>query len=638
MNTAVESPATAGRRGGALKVSLVLAGCFAAYLILSVLLWWHVWSTHPTSVTTCGCDDPALFLWFLEWPAYAIAHGHNPFYSTALFHPGGIDLLSNTSVLGIGVPLAPVTWLFGPVATLNVASTLTPALSALSMCWLLRRWVSWWPAAFTGGLLYGFSPFVFDNLASAHLMTAALVLPPLMVACLDDLLIRRRHRPVVTGAALGLLLVLQFFVGTEVLVMIVLTAIVGLVLVVVYAAVFEREAFLARAPGSLVGLATAGGVSVVLLAYPAWVALAGPAHLSGLVWPSITPGSGGLTASDLYHLSYGSPSLVRLLAGYQGPGLPDAGYLGLGTLAVVVVGLAVWHRDRRLWFFTALGLSVVVLALGRQSYWTPWRILARVPVLENAVPGRLMAMVTLCAAILVAVVVDRTRTAVAALGGRAVGALAAAAVVAVAIVPMAAAERGNVPFTTRAVVSPPWFDGPARRLPAHHVVYAFPPPAAGGAALAWQAVDGFRFALATGAGPGSIARRAGPERAAQMLLTAGATPLGSPPPLGPSAIASIRRALRGWGVTEVVVAPPASLTAPFGRPSSSAWALAAMTAAVGRPPSMVHGAWVCSGVDVPQASLPVTAAAFARCTSPAVYLRSSPESVPRCITAAARRP
>ncbi|HEX7443348.1 MAG TPA: hypothetical protein VF320_05650, partial [Acidimicrobiales bacterium] len=125
------------------------------YLALSVALWWQVWSTHPTAVTTCGCGDTSLFTWFLEWPAYALAHGMNPLYSTHLFHPGGINLLSNTAEVGLGIVLAPVTWAFGPIATLNVALTLSPALSGLAMYVLLRRWVSWAPAAFVGGLLYG---------------------------------------------------------------------------------------------------------------------------------------------------------------------------------------------------------------------------------------------------------------------------------------------------------------------------------------------------------------------------------------------------------------------------------------------------------------------------------------------------
>ena len=145
---------------------------FAGYLAVSVLLWWNVWSTHPSGVTSCACGDASLFLWFLEWPAYAIAHGHNPFYSASLFHPGGINLLSNTSVLAVGILLAPVTWIFGPVATMNVASTFAPVLSGLAMFWLLRRWVRWSPAAFVGGLVFGFSPFVFVNLAGGHLMTS----------------------------------------------------------------------------------------------------------------------------------------------------------------------------------------------------------------------------------------------------------------------------------------------------------------------------------------------------------------------------------------------------------------------------------------------------------------------------------
>ena len=173
------------------------AVAFAGYLALSVLLWWGVWSTHPTSVDECACNDPSLFVWFLEWPAYAIAHGHNPFYSTSLFHPTGINLLSNTGVLAIGVPLAPVTWLFGPVATLNVASTLGPALTALSMFWLLRRWVRWAPAAFVGGLVFGFSPFAFVNLAVAHLKPRSWFSFPLIVGCLDELLVRQRQA---TGA------------------------------------------------------------------------------------------------------------------------------------------------------------------------------------------------------------------------------------------------------------------------------------------------------------------------------------------------------------------------------------------------------------------------------------------------------
>ena len=81
----------------------------------------------------------------------------------------------------------------GPVASLNVASTITPALTAFTAFVVIRRWAPWTPAAFVGGLLYGFSPFVLSSLEFAHLMTAALMLLPLILAVLDEILIRQRH-------------------------------------------------------------------------------------------------------------------------------------------------------------------------------------------------------------------------------------------------------------------------------------------------------------------------------------------------------------------------------------------------------------------------------------------------------------
>jgi hypothetical protein len=108
-------------------------------------------------------------------------------------YPHGVNLLADTEEVGIGVALAPLTWNFGPVATLNVALTLSPTLSALAMFVLIRRWISWMPAAFFGGLLYGFSPFVLMSLTNAHLMLGMAFIPPLVVARLDELFVRQRQ-------------------------------------------------------------------------------------------------------------------------------------------------------------------------------------------------------------------------------------------------------------------------------------------------------------------------------------------------------------------------------------------------------------------------------------------------------------
>ena len=652
------------RRG--MRSAALFGLVFAGYLAVAVVLWWHAWSTHPTTVTTCGCGDPSLFLWFLEWPAYALAHGHNPFYSTVLFHPGGINLLANTSVLAIGIPLAPVTWLFGPVATLNVASTLGPALSALSMFWLLRRWVAWTPAAFIGGLVFGFSPFVFVNLAGAHLMTGILVLLPLMVACLDELLVRQRRRPLLTGAFLGLLVTVQFFLSTEVLALVVLCAVAALVLLIVYALRHPGH-LAARVPHAGRGLLAALAVAAVFLAYPVWFALEGPAHLSGLVWPTIEPGHGGITLGNLWHLRFMTALRGEMQAtgGYEGPALPDPEYLGAGMIAVLVAGVVAWRRDRRLWFFGALGLIAVVLSLGLQGYWTPWRILAHVPLVENIISGRFAVITSLCVAVMVAIIVGHThdwvrtrarrmaatrsgpssrlrpgRHAPARFGGRTwagtLGTGLALAVAAVAVVPMARALAGNVPLTTRTVSLPRWFTAVAPHLPPGQVVLAYPAPfALQQSAEGWQAVDSLRFAMVGGSGPGSIAQRAGEERAGQEVIAAASFSLVGPPKATAANIDAVRQALTGWGVTLLVVPNPSSLPR-YERGTNPASALGLLTMVLGRRPQYQAGAWVWTDVGALSPRRSISADDFAGCTT-TQPLASSSSAVPDCVMAASRR-
>ena len=396
--------------------AVVVAGC--AYLLLAVLLWWHVWSGHPTSTTTCGCGDSSLFTWFIEWPAYAIRHGLSPFYSTAVGFPGGVNLPANTSVLAVGVVLAPVTWLFGPIASLNVALTLAPALSALAMFVLLQRWVTWSPASFFGGLFYGFSPFVLVSLTDAHLMLGMALVPPLVVACLDELLIRRRRRPVRVGVVLGLLVTLQFFIGTEVLVIMAITAVIGVGVIVVAAALRHPAELRGSVHHAAVGLIAAAVTAGVLLAYPMWFALAGPAHLSGAVWPNIRPGFHGTVLRDFIlpapALSTGffGSAMSRVVGGSQGPVLSSQ-YIGIGTLVVIVVGTAVWRRDRKLWLFGAMALVSGVLSLGaKPTVPLPWQVFARAPLLENISSSRFVLVTYLCIAVSLAVIVDHCRTAV----------------------------------------------------------------------------------------------------------------------------------------------------------------------------------------------------------------------------------
>jgi hypothetical protein len=620
-----DRPRSSSRR----RASLLAGG---AYLALAVGLWSHVWTSHPASTTTCGCGDSSLFTWFLAWPATALAHGLNPFFSTAMGYPHGVNLLANTSVPAFGLLLAPVTWLFGPIVTLDVALTLAPALSALAMFFLLRRWVRWAPAAFVGGLLYGFSPFVLVSLADAHLMLGMAFVPPLVAASLDEVLFRQRVRPISAGLVLGLLVTLQFFVGTEVLVMMLVLGALWLIGMVAVAALAWPEAVRRRVRYASVALGAGAVTAGVLLAYPVWFALAGPGHLSGLVWPGLHVARAGTSLRDyvvpLPAISTGffGPAMSRVIGGAQGPVLSSQ-YLGFGTLAVVLGGLVVWRRDRRLWAFTGVLAISVVLSLGvRYGPASPWELVAHLPLLDNISPSRFALFTELATAALVALVAEHVHDAVrawsaardpAGAGGaarRAPAVLAGLAVAAAAVAPPAAYLASSVPITTRPLYVPTWFRSVGPHLGSRQVVLVLPAPfGVTQTAMTWQAVDRMGFSMAGQGGPGGVVERAGAARAGQREIVATSFYFGDGS-VTPQGVDAVRTALAAWHVTTIVVPDQPELPA-YERIRSVTEAATLVTAATGEPPGLESDAWVWSGVRRALVTRHPVSPAVARCTT-----------------------
>ena len=103
-------------------------------------------------------------------------------------------------------------------------------------------------------------------------------------------LLRQKRRPVLVGVVLGLLVVLQFFISTEILLIVAIVGVGGIALIVVYGALQSPEHPDApTARPAVVGLGVGGATAFALLAYPAWFALEGPARFSGLIWPNGFP-------------------------------------------------------------------------------------------------------------------------------------------------------------------------------------------------------------------------------------------------------------------------------------------------------------------------------------------------------------
>jgi hypothetical protein len=605
------------------------------YLTGGVVLWWHVWTGHPTSTMTCACGDPASFVWFLDWPAYAITHGHSLFFSARAHVPDGINLLDNTSVLALGVALAPITWLFGPIATLNVALTVAPAASGLAAYATLRRGLGLrWAAAFLGGLAFGFSPFMMRNEAVGHLQVTFLALPPLIFWCCYELAVTQRGKWWRWGLALGLLITVQFFIGTEVLSITAMMAGLCLLVAVCAAALARPDVVSAKLPFAWRGFVLAGAVAGLLLAYPLWFTLVGPEAIRGGVWSFVS--TNGLLRV-LLPLSQSSFQQAHLpMIGYLGPAGTLGAYLGIPALAVLLLAVVVTRR-RLAMLCAILTVVSVWLSLGstylRVSHggepswlWLPWRAVDHLPVLNKITPANFSAAAAWFVVLAAAVLVDgllrapwaarsqadagrpgsadpagradppgtRLRTA---LVGRPARMVAAGAVSAALLAPWLLAWP--LPFTVRPVSTPAWVTRVGARLPASAVVLFYPFPSSyQDQALVWQAGQGMRYSLV--GGRGIVAADSGgadhgftrgtPEGQMSALTTSYAPHSAMRLPRQPdlAAIHRFRDALRSWGVTTVVMTPG-------GR--DPGYARQWLATVLGSEPRREFGAWVWNDVQ-----------------------------------------
>lgn len=394
------------------------------YLGLAFLFYGRMWTAGASSVVQPGGDQTAS-VWFLEWVPFAITHGHDPFFTTFVNAPFGVNLLTNTSVPLLGLVGAPVTWLFGPVATFNLWCTLALAGSATAGYAFVRRWVAWRPAAFVGGLLYGFSPYQLAQSNGEHLNLTFVVLPPLVLLVAHEVLVRQQRSARRWGIVLGLLLAAQFFLSSEILVSTVVMAAVC----TVATAVIGRRALRSRLGHALVGLGWAAGVAAVLLAYPAWFALRGPGSIRGPI--QLVPQAyradllGPVVPSHFVWLA--PASLVRVSDSFANSTVENGSYLGITLLVTLAVGVvALWRTSVPVRVAAVGGVAAFVISLGAGpvvrhapgavavGFPLPERLFTKVSLLANTVPVRYSLYVTLFAGLVLALVLDRVRAAMAA--------------------------------------------------------------------------------------------------------------------------------------------------------------------------------------------------------------------------------
>ena len=547
-------------------------------------------------------NDSVEEIWWLAWAAHAFPNVHSLFLAQGQNYPYGQNFGVNGSMLALGVLFAPITHAFGPIVTFELLLRLGLATSAASMCFVLRRWTSWWPAAFVGGLLYGFSAYTYTF--GSDLFLIFVPLPPLIMLVLYEIFVRQKWRVEIAGIALGLLCVLQFFIWVEVLAGSVVIGSLGITLLLIV----SRDKFAERWRYAARAAIYAFGVATVLLAYPLVFTFTGPESVKGS--PQLT----------FFLATFNTDLLDPLKAVSRQWLVPDlltaassdnALYLGL-PLILVLACFAVFLRSRKeILFAGAMTLIAFVLSLGSHltinghRTWVslPYSVLSHLPALSGFEARRFALFTDLFAAAMFAIGMDELRkrlrqyphTRNPAKPNRALRIVAPgflALAVVLPLVPRSIQPTTQTPvpdfFTSRAVDS----------IPSGGVVLAFPyPDGATNAPLALltrpvdsamldQAVSGMRFTLIGGfgwfpspSGEGGVSSTPQLEpRSVQALFDSGY--LGGTPPKG-NMDANLRTFLYKYDVQAVLVAPP-------GRPDvdpNLGRVVSALTEAIGPPKS-----------------------------------------------------
>ncbi len=247
-----------------------------AYALLGVFVCLNYWGDVQHRVSSHLPTDHSWFEWLFAHGAYSLRHLENPLFTARQNAPDGVNMMANTSLLGVTLPLAPLTLLLGPQVMYALYLGGALAATAGTSYWMLsRHLVRSRGAAFVGGAFLGFAPGVVHHANGQPNFVSNFLLPLIVVRMLR---LGEPGRWWRNGIALGVLVAYQIFINEE---MLLLTALACLVVVAAYVVQRPRAAG-AKAGAFLAAGSVGGGLTLLLTAYPIWFQFNGPQSYRGL--------------------------------------------------------------------------------------------------------------------------------------------------------------------------------------------------------------------------------------------------------------------------------------------------------------------------------------------------------------------
>jgi hypothetical protein len=333
----------------------------AAYLAAGVAATWPL-ASYLTGKLPAS-RDVAVYVWDMWWVAHQVIHLHDPWTTSYLAAPGGLQLGYHTLVPLLGVAMAPVTLAFGPAASYNLLVIAVPGLAAYATYRVARLWLPTLAGAIAAGAFFGLSAMLTYQ-AWYHLNIAyGTVFLPLTL----EAAVRLRRGPTTgRGVLLGVVVGACALVNQESAVMALILAI--LALAPWLAGTRTRATALTR-----LRVLAAAGVAGAVVASPQLIAMVQQARAGG----------NATSATSLGYTTWVAnlPSLFAPSPRLADDGLASLGHIyvsqtrleTLNTFGVVlsllaVLGLVACWRRRSAWLLLLLWLGGAALALGPVLY------------------------------------------------------------------------------------------------------------------------------------------------------------------------------------------------------------------------------------------------------------------------------
>jgi 4-amino-4-deoxy-L-arabinose transferase-like glycosyltransferase len=331
-----------------------------AFLAAGVAVTWPL-ATYLADGVLPESRDTASYVWGFWWVAHQVTHLGNPWFTSYMAAPVGVELGFHTLMPLPGLLFTPFTLAFGPSFSYNLLVTLLPGLLCYAMYRAARLWLRSATGAVAAGAFFGLSSMLTQQ-TWYHLNIAlgALFLPMALEASVRLRRNPRRRQAIILGLVMGA----SVLTDQE------SSVLAGIVVALVLLPWLLRRPSWARLwpvlVAALVGAVIASPQIVAMVQEIAQGSLTISPKLLAVSYKQYGIGLPGMFTPTPRVANFGLSALAGpFLHGRDNEGMP---MFGTVLTVLAIFGLIVSYRRRSAWLLAALWAGCAALALGT-SLW-----------------------------------------------------------------------------------------------------------------------------------------------------------------------------------------------------------------------------------------------------------------------------